>query len=234
MKYINIKNLEEYHPGYKDRELRWCKAYFTMINADHEFEMLCEIDKWRFMAFIMLELQLKKPIPLDEKYLERKGFDFKKRNLMLTLGVLQKKLVVVTEDSKLCNLYPVTQRRGELDVDVEVEVDKRRGETPSFDPNVFLVKWNDFRSNGRDKLPRIESISNSRLVKLRARLKDSKFDFDAILKAIDKQPWLFGNNDRGWIVNFDWLIENDTNYLKVLELKYEEICKNKVERVHNG
>lgn len=99
MEYISIKNLEKYHPGYKDRSLIWCKAYFTMLNADPEFEMLCESDKWRFLAFTMIQLQTKAPIPLDEAYLRRKGFMFRGRPLSLTLRMLQNFIEYVTADS---------------------------------------------------------------------------------------------------------------------------------------
>lgn len=88
MKYIHVKNLEKYHPGYKERDLIWCRAYFKMLNSDPEFELLCEIDKWRFMAFIMLELQLKEPIPINPEYLERKGFNLKTRPIQLTIKML--------------------------------------------------------------------------------------------------------------------------------------------------
>ena len=81
METIHVKNLEKYHPGYKDRNLIWCKTYFTMLNADPEFEMMCEIDKWRYVAFIMLEIQSKNPIPNDEAYLKRKGFDFNNKDV---------------------------------------------------------------------------------------------------------------------------------------------------------
>ena len=118
MEYIHIKSLEKYHPGYKDRNLQWCKTYFTMINADPEFEMLEEIDKWRFVAFVMLELQTKRPIPLDEGYLNRKGLNLKKRPISLTLKMLQNFIVVVTEDEKLCVL--------EVDKEVEEEIEKRK------------------------------------------------------------------------------------------------------------
>ncbi len=70
---VHVKNLEKYHANYKDRTLIWCKVYFTMLNADPEFEMVEEIDKWRLLAFVMLELQIKKPVPLNDKYLKRKG-----------------------------------------------------------------------------------------------------------------------------------------------------------------
>lgn len=96
MKYIHIKNLEKYHPGYKDRSLIWCKIFFSMINADPEFELLEEIDKWRFIAFIILELQSKKPTPIDNAYLCRKGFDLKKRPISLTLKMLHSFIEYVT------------------------------------------------------------------------------------------------------------------------------------------
>lgn len=97
MDTIHIINLEEHNPGYKDRNLIWCKVYFKMINADPNFEMLCEIDKWRFVALVMLELQIKQPIPLDLEYLKRKGFDFKKRAMSLTIQMLHNLIEVCNE-----------------------------------------------------------------------------------------------------------------------------------------
>ena len=40
MEYIHIKNIDHYHPGYQDRELKWAKVYFTMVQGDPEFEMV--------------------------------------------------------------------------------------------------------------------------------------------------------------------------------------------------
>jgi hypothetical protein len=97
MRYLHIKKLEDYQPGYKDRNAIWCKAYFKMINADPEFEMLCEIDKWRFLAFIMMEVQIKNPVILDEEYLTRKGFDFRKRSLQQTIDAIQKSVQIVND-----------------------------------------------------------------------------------------------------------------------------------------
>ncbi len=100
MQYVEVVNLEKYHPGYTDRSLIWCKAYFSILNAEPEFELLCEIDKWRFIAFIMLQLQIKKPVPLDRAYLERKGFDYKKRHISLTLQMLHSFIKVCGENNK--------------------------------------------------------------------------------------------------------------------------------------
>jgi len=114
MEYIHIKNLERYHPGYKDRNLLWGKVYFTMISGDPEFEMIdSEIDKWRFVALVILELQAKKPIPLNDKYLMSKGFKLQKRPISLTLQMLHNFLEVVTVSKQnLC-----------IEVDKEVEID---------------------------------------------------------------------------------------------------------------
>ena len=41
-----------------------------------------------------------------------------------------------------------------------------------------------------------------------------------IADMIRKSSFLTGNSDLGWIIDFNWLIANDTNYLKVLEGNY--------------
>lgn len=112
MKYVHVRNLDKYHPKYKDRELQWCKVYFTMLNADPDFELVPnEIDKWRFVAFVMLELQIKEPVPLDMAYLRRKGFDLKNRPIYLTLKMLHNFL----------ELVPKPSRRVREEVDKEIE-----------------------------------------------------------------------------------------------------------------
>ncbi len=138
--YIHIKNLEKYHPGYKDRELSWCKAYFTMLNADPDFEMLCEIDKWRFLAFTMLELQCKKPVPLDAKYLKRKGFQPNKRPISLTLQMLQKFILPVTENGNPCNV----EEDKEEEKDKEKELARFQKYPPDFEEfwKKFKGRWN--------------------------------------------------------------------------------------------
>lgn len=100
MKFVHVKNLDKYHPGYQDRYLIWCKLHFSMLGGDPLFEMLCEIDQWRFVKLIMLELQSRGPVPLDQKYLERKGFDFKKRSMSLTLQDLHEFIEVRNTNDK--------------------------------------------------------------------------------------------------------------------------------------
>lgn len=115
--FIHVKNLEKYHPGYKDRTLQWAKIYFKMVQGDPDCELIdSEIDWARLLKFILLELEAQQPIPLNNKYLAKKGFDLKKRSIALTLNMLHKFVCVVTEDLKLCGL--------DKDKDKDKEIDK--------------------------------------------------------------------------------------------------------------
>ena len=206
MEYINVKSLEKYHPGYKDRDLKWFKCYFRMVNADPEFEMLCEIDKWRFIAFVILQLQYQKPIPIDTAYLSRKGFDFKKRSISLTLQMLQNSLDIVTEDEETRNAG-VTQRREEKS--------KNKRETPVTE---FINHW-----NSKETLPTIKVFSQKRIDKLNTRLKENYFSENWML-VIDKiaaSRFCCGDNKRAWKADVSWMLENTDNYVKVLEGKYD-------------
>lgn len=217
MKYLHIKKLEDYNPGYQDRTLIWCKVYFKMINADHDFEMLCEIDKWRFVAFVMLELQSKSPVPLDEDYLTRKGFEFKKRRLSETISSLSQSIEIINVTEEFETRYDsVTQSREEKS---RVEDSRVDISYPVFEESV-LVLWNEFC----DKYPvlsKVKEITGKRRDKLKKRFEVVSFkDFSKILDCISQQQFLLGKNERNWRVSFDWLIENDTNYIKILEKKY--------------
>ena len=142
MDYIHIKNLEKYNPGYSDRTLIWCKIYFTMLNTNYEFDELDDIDKWRFIALVMLELQRKKPIPNDIKWLRKKISNHKKP-ISLTLKMLHNFIEYVTEDGKLIvgkpddiNKNPVTQNRIEESI---LDKNKEDSARPKADPRVSEV-----------------------------------------------------------------------------------------------
>lgn len=70
--------------------------------------------------------------------------------------------------------------------------------------------------------PRVTSCNKSRVAKANVRLKELSVDAwrDVMLK-LSATPFLRGNNDRGWRADFDWLIANDTNHVKVMEGKYD-------------
>ena len=43
----------------------------------------------------------------------------------------------------------------------------------------------------------------------------------AVLQKMQDSAFMRGDSNRGWKADFDWLIDNDKNWLKVLEGKYD-------------
>jgi len=135
MQYIHIKNIEDYHSGYKDRTLIWAKVYFKLI-TNPKYAHIPEVDKYRLIAFICLELQFQEPVPINEVYLTGIGFDLQKRPISLTLQMLQNFVEPVTESQK-----PLLHRVEESRVDKTNVTDPvspikavLKSVPPNFDP----------------------------------------------------------------------------------------------------
>lgn len=54
-------------------------------------------------------------------------------------------------------------------------------------------------------------------------------DFTESVRKASAIPFFVGSGERGWKGDFDWFIENDTNYTKVLEGKYDGNRRSKAE-----
>lgn len=72
------------------------------------------------------------------------------------------------------------------------------------------------------RLPGFEVINDARKRKLKTRVQEKSFDFIKILEKIRKSDRLLGKDtNSSWKVSFDWIIENQTNYVKILEGNYD-------------
>ena len=88
-----------------------------------------------------------------------------------------------------------------------------------------IVKDTDFKEKWNKSLyPKVKVLTEQRKIKLKSRLLEKDFvsNINKILRIIKETPFLQGDNDNGWQADFDWLIKNDTNYIKVLEGKYKK------------
>jgi hypothetical protein len=85
-----------------------------------------------------------------------------------------------------------------------------------------VTLWNKFAR--RIGIPWIRDIEkgSTRERHLLVRLNDPKWDLPKIIEAIEAQPFLTGDNDRGWLVSFDWIL-NSSNYSKILEGVYTKV-----------
>ena len=139
MEYIHIRNLEKYHPGYKDRELKWAKIYFMMAQGDPDCELIeDEIDWARLIKIILLELEAKTPLPNLDRYWTKKGFNVKKRPMSLTIKMLHNFIEVVTQDSKLCALDKDKDKDKEKIVVTQKPVTNSHSEESQ---NLFETSW---------------------------------------------------------------------------------------------
>lgn len=82
----------------------------------------------------------------------------------------------------------------------------------------YAEAWNLFATTY--KLPRLKDINDSRRRKFATRIREPAFDFLKILEGIKTSPHLKGDNNNGWKADFNWILENDSNYLKILEGNY--------------
>jgi hypothetical protein len=72
------------------------------------------------------------------------------------------------------------------------------------------------------KFPKILKLSKSRKTHLISRWKENPnlSWWENLFIQMAKIPFLEGQNDRGWVATFDWIIANDNNAVKVLEGNY--------------
>lgn len=117
-------------------------------------------------------------------------------------------------DAPKCGL----EVEGERDREEEEHVVGPKADPPLSPMMDACRKWNRF-ADGHD-LPKIIRVDkgSAREKALLARLKEGMV-FEDLLRAIDEQPFLYGENDRGWLVNFDWILK-PANLVKIMERAY--------------
>ena len=103
-------------------------------------------------------------------------------------------------------------------------------EEEALKPKIEQVQWKkivEAWNNTCKSFPKVFSISENRKNKIRLRLAemgggDKAFEIlTAIFLKMESSPFLKGDNRRGWKASFDWLFENDKNWVKVWEGNYE-------------
>ena len=82
----------------------------------------------------------------------------------------------------------------------------------------YATAWNLMATENGFTTLRTDGLSDKRKNKLKARLKESSFDFMRIMWSFPRNPKYKGSiGENEWKVDFDYVITNDTNYLKIIE-----------------
>ena len=96
---------------------------------------------------------------------------------------------------------------------------KPNNKTTDISYDDLALLWNNFAN--KNNLSKVVKLSDSRKKKILARhkdFKDFKVAFEVALKKANESYFLLNSS----FFSLDWLIENDTNILKVLEDKYKD------------
>ena len=109
-----------------------------------------------------------------------------------------------------------------------------KGGRSGTQPQALADAWNEICIN----LPRVGVVSDKRVAKVKARLKQAPIDYwRTVFTKMNTTPFLNGENDRGWKATFDWVIKNDENADKVMsgaygppKVKYKVVSITEVDR----
>jgi len=98
-------------------------------------------------------------------------------------------------------------------------------------PEALAEIWDEERRS----LPEVRGLTPERVARCRERIANARkgpgenandcaqflADFREAVRRAAATPFLCGAGPAGWRANFDWIVANDTNYLKVLEGRYD-------------
>lgn len=97
--------------------------------------------------------------------------------------------------------------------------DKIRGDKIKGEHSIAVAEaWNE------SSLPKVRELSKVRKAKLDERLKSKHFqdNYKEAITKLSNSSFAKGNGKTGWRVSLDWFIDNDNNYIKALEGKYDD------------
>lgn len=126
------------------------------------------------------------------------------------------KQIVSQSKPKQSNRGPITEEEAFQDFENYYGKDE---EATTTLPQDFRAYWNN-----KKNLPKIVKLTAKRLTHLNSRFEEKAFSvaWRAIVDGVSSSAFLTGGGDRGWKAGIDWIIHNDTNYIRVLEGAYKE------------
>ncbi len=99
------------------------------------------------------------------------------------------------------------------------------------DAEVDFKKVIELYHENCQSFPRVFKLSDARKAKIRIRLEEMKNDYsvlEKIFKKMGDSKFLKGDNKNGWKASFDWVFENERNWVKIIEGNYDN------KQPHNG
>lgn len=156
-------------------------------------------------------------VRLDTEMNKRKAFSDSRRKNVSKRYEKEEKATYVDTHVEHMNLH----MENEIENENRIEVEKGgMGEKTKIPISEIVDLYNQTCIS----LAKVQLVSNSRKTKVNARWNELKTieNFKELFEKTQKSPFLIGDNPQGWKATFDWLMENEKNWVKVLEGNYDK------------
>lgn len=103
-------------------------------------------------------------------------------------------------------------------------------------PEQIIASWN--KHTNKTELPSAR-LTPGRKQKIYTRIKSCTDlrtinEWSRLFRKAAASDFLCGDNDRNWQANFDWIVNNNSNYVKILEGNYDNKAKKKKPKTRLG
>jgi hypothetical protein len=204
--HLTICNWTDFQPRKDLKELTWFRINSDIFDGETYFNL--KNDGLVFLVFLLSRASKKNnpDIKINLDFVCEK-LKYKKAEILGFIDILVKNQIVHRSDQTCTDLSPTIQ------TDITNNTDKQDTQA-SESVQVVVDLWNSF-----SQLPKVKAITDSRKKKIKSRLSETAFDYQKAIPMILESDFLLGKTGK-WKASFDWFIENDSNYLKVLEGNY--------------
>lgn len=230
---IDIINFEKYNPrkDYKTKE--WFRLE-SMFFKDEKFFEITDLELSIFLKLVGLRQNTQKIITFEKLDWLCKQIDANIKTIDATLkSINARKLIYynynidpIRDNITLHNTVTNELRSEPIESDrIRTDLTETEKEKPKIDFEEYVEFWNlcICQETGKGQ---VLKLSKSRKDKLMLRIKEGlTMDIlKSIREKINESDFLRGKkinpNGKTWCITFDWLIENDKNWLKVIENRY--------------
>jgi hypothetical protein len=210
---LTINNWSSFQPRKELKELTWFRINSDIFDGETYFNL--KNDGLIFLIFLISRASKKNnpEIKINLDFVSEK-LKYKKAEILSFIDILVENQIVHKSAQVCTDLCPT---------DIQTDNTNKQDNT-DITPQAVVDLWNSF-----EILPKVQKLSESRKKHLRARLQETSFDFKKAIPMILESDFLLGKAT-DWKITFDWFIENDSNYIKVLEGNY----KNKNQKTGDG
>lgn len=203
---LTVCNYDTYQDHLHDKQTITVQSPYDKQTLSHPNNKEEQFNNENNRSYPLKDMSEKDFSAPDAMALEQSSFKASSREENLVLGA----------SDNLNDQTPTKGKKKGKDVDFNAIVAMYHAECPSF--------------------PRIVKVSEARKAKIRIRLEEMKGDLEIIKKVFQKletSKFCRGDNKNGWKASFDWIFENEKNWVKVYEGNYDNKTRNNVP-VSNG